>query len=314
MTTSAPPSGSTEVTSRAKHAPTRKKGGDTDRAVAERRLGLKLAAPAAIIMLLVTAYPILYAVYLSLFRYDLRTPDLNEFVGLDNYILVLSSGVWWQAVLSTTIITVFSVLIELVIGLAFAMVMHRALFGRRTVRTAILIPYGIITVIAAFAFRFAVQPDTGFIGDLNPLGGTVGSFITIILTEVWKTTPFMSLLLLAGLATVPEEMQEAAKVDGATATQRLFKVTLPNMKGAILVAVLFRTLDAFRIFDTVYVQTAGALNTNTISGIGYNALITRVNLGLGSAISILLFLMIILIAFIFVKGFKTNLGTVKGAG
>lgn len=314
MTTSAPPTrGSTPVSSGARHARSTK-GGETDRAVAERRLGLKLAAPAAIIMLLVTAYPICYAIYLSLFRYDLRTPSENAFIWFDNYALVLTSGVWWQAVIATAIITFFSVLIELVIGLAFAMVMHRAIFGRRTVRTAILIPYGIITVIAAFAFRFAVQPDTGFIGSLNPLGGTIGSFITIILTEVWKTTPFMSLLLLAGLATVPEEMQEAAKVDGATAAQRLFKVTLPNMKGAILVAVLFRTLDAFRIFDTVYVQTAGALKTQTISGLGYNALITRVNLGLGSAISILLFLLIILIAFVFVKGFKTNLGTVKGEG
>ncbi len=109
-------------------------------------------------------------------------------------------------------------------------------------------------------------------------------------------------------------MQEAAKVDGATAWQRLVKVTLPNMKGAILVALLFRTLDAFRIFDTVFVQTAGAPDTQTISGLGYNALISRVNLGLGSAISILLFLFIIVIAFIFVKGFKTNLGTVKGEG
>lgn len=314
MTTSAPVSGSTRVTAPGKHTPAKNKGGETDRAVAERRLGLKLAAPAAIIMLLVTAYPICYAVYLSLFRYDLRKPDDNAFIWFSNYKLVLTSGVWWQAVFSTTIITVFSVLLELVIGLAFAMVMHRAFFGRRTVRTAILIPYGIITVIAAFAFRFAVQPDTGFIGSINPLGNQIGSYITIIATEVWKTTPFMSLLLLAGLATVPEEMQEAAKVDGATASQRLFKVTLPNMKGAILVAVLFRTLDAFRIFDTVYVQTAGALKTQTISGLGYNALITRVNLGLGSAISILLFLLIILIAFIFVKGFKTNLGTVKGGG
>lgn len=297
-------------------APTsRRKGGPvrtTDRAKAERNLGLKLAAPAAIIMLLVTAYPIAYAVYLSLFRYDLRAPEENAFVGLDNYVLILTSGVWWEAVLATTVITVVSVVIELVIGLAFALVMHRAIFGRRTVRTAILIPYGIITVIAAFAFRFAVQPDTGFIGDVNPLGGTFGSFATIILTEVWKTTPFMSLLLLAGLATVPEELQEAAKVDGATAWQRLWKVTLPNMKSAILVALLFRTLDAFRIFDTVYVQTAGQFKSQTISGLGYNALISRVNLGLGSAISILLFLMIIVIAFVFVKGFKTNLGTVKG--
>ncbi len=286
----------------------------TDRARAERSLGLKLAAPAAIVMLAVTAYPICYAIYLSLFRYDLRLPDQNAFVGLDNYVLILTSGVWWQAVFATTVITVVSVVVELIIGLAFALVMHRAVFGRRTVRTAILVPYGIITVIAAFAFRFAVQPDTGFLGDLNPLGGTVGSFATVILTEVWKTTPFMSLLLLAGLATVPEELQEAAKVDGATAWQRLRKVTLPNMKSAILVAVLFRSLDAFRIFDTVYVQTAGQFDTQTISGLGYNALISRVNLGLGSAISILLFLFIIVIAFVFVKGFKTNLGTVKGEG
>ena len=313
MTVTAPPGrGSARVATRGRHVQGRPVR--TDRASAERRLGIRLAAPAAIVMLAVTAYPILYAVYLSLFRYDLRTPDQNAFIGLDNYALVLTSGVWWQAVLSTTVITVFSVLIELVVGLAFALVMHRAVFGRRSVRTAILVPYGIITVIAAFAFRFAVQPDTGFIGTINPLGGQIGSYVTIIATEVWKTTPFMSLLLLAGLATVPEEMQEAAKVDGASATQRLFKVTLPNMKGAILVAVLFRTLDAFRIFDTVYVQTAGALNTQTISGLGYNALITRVNLGLGSAISILLFLLIIVIAFVFVKGFKTNLGTVKGAG
>jgi multiple sugar transport system permease protein len=310
-TTTAAPAGSTKV------AGSGKKGGGkpqlTDRAKAERSLGLKLAAPAAIIMLAVTAYPILYALYLSLFRYDLRTPELNEFVGLSNYILILTSGVWWNAVLATVIITVVSVAIELVIGLGFALVMHRAIFGRRTVRTSILIPYGIITVIAAFAFRFAVSPDTGFLpGDVNPLGSSVGSFATIILTEVWKTTPFMSLLLLAGLATVGEDMQEAAKVDGANAWQRLWRVTLPNMKGAILVALLFRTLDAFRIFDTVFVQTAGANNTQTISGVGYNTLVSRVNLGLGSAVSMLLFLMIILIAFIFVKGFKTNLGAAKG--
>lgn len=285
----------------------------TDRAKAERSLGLRLAAPAAIIMLAVTAYPIGYAIYLSLFRYDLRVPDDITFIGLDNYALVLSSQVFWVAVGATTLITVVSVLLELIIGLGLALVMHRAVFGRRTVRTSILVPYGIITVISAFAFQYAVSPETGFVpGD--PLGTSAGSFATIILTEVWKTTPFMSLLLLAGLAQVPEDLQEAAKVDGATAWQRLRKITLPNMKGAILVALLFRALDAFRIFDTVYVQTSGALNTQTISGLGYNALVTRVNLGLGSAISVLLFIMIIFIAFLFVKGFKTNLGTVKGQG
>jgi len=285
--------------------------GLTDRAKAERSLGLKLAAPAAIVMVLVTAFPIGYAIWLSVQRYDLRTPALNHFVGLDNYQLILTSGVFWQSTLATAIITLFSVLIEFVIGLGLALVMHRAVFGRRTVRTAILIPYGIITVIAGFAFKYAVDPMAGFVGG-NPLGSQTGSFITIILTEVWKTTPFVSLLLLAGLAGVPEELQEAAKVDGATAWQRLVRVTLPNMKGAILVALLFRTLDAFRIFDTVYIETQGALKTQTLSQTSYNALITRVNLGLGSAISVVLFAFVLTIAFIFVKGFKTDLGAVKG--
>ncbi len=314
MTTTTDSAGSRKVTGPAPSTGKPAKR-STDRAQAERRLGIKLAAPAAILMLAVTAFPILYAIWLSLQRYDLRNPDDNAFIGLDNYLLVLQSQTWWNAVGATTLITVVSVLLELIIGLAFALVMHRAIFGRRTVRTAILVPYGIITVISAFAFAFAVAPDTGFLpGSPDPLSNTAGSFATIILTEVWKTTPFMSLLLLAGLATVPEELQEAAKVDGATAWQRLWKITLPNMKGAIMVALLFRALDAFRIFDTVYVQTAGALNTQTISGLGYNALVSRVNLGLGSAISILLFLMIIVIAFVFVKLFKTNLGTVKGEG
>jgi multiple sugar transport system permease protein len=285
----------------------------TERARAERKLGWMLAAPAAIVMLAVTAYPIGYAVWLSLQRYDLRTPNLNEFVGFDNYGLVLSSGIFWRAVISTVVITFFSVIIEFVLGMALALVMHRALFARRTVRTAILVPYGIITVVAAFAFKYAVDPAAGFIGG-EPLSGQYTSWATIVLTEVWKTTPFVSLLLLAGLASVPEDLQEAAKVDGANARTRLFKVTLPNMKAAILVALLFRTLDAFRIFDTVYIQTAGALKTQTISGVAYNTLISRVNLGLGSAISVILFIMVLVIAWIFVKLFRTDLGAVRGDG
>jgi multiple sugar transport system permease protein len=221
-------------------------------------------------------------------------------------------------VFTTLLITVITVAVELVIGLAFAMVMHRAVFGRHTVRTAILIPYGMITVVAAFAFQFAFSPDLGgFVNNLfgfsTPLLTThSGSLFAIILTEVWKTTPFISLLLLAGLATVSEDLQEAAKLDGATAWQRLWKVTLPNMKGAILVAVLFRTLDAVRIFDTVFIETRGANGTATLSQLGYNQLINQLNLGLGSAVSVLLFLLVVMIAVIFVKGFGTNLGQVRG--
>ena len=161
------------------------------------------------------------------------------------------------------IITVFSVALELVLGMGLALVMHRAIFGRGVVRAAALIPYGIVTVVAAFAWRYAWSANTGFVPGLlglsgDPLTQQFSSYVVIILTEVWKTTPFMALLLLAGLALVPDELHEAAKVDGASAWQRFVRITLPLIKPAILVALLFRTLDAVRIFDTVFIETAGA--------------------------------------------------------
>jgi multiple sugar transport system permease protein len=290
----------------------------TDRTRNERRLGWKLTAPAVAVMLLVTAYPMLNALWLSLFSYRLTDADAKEFVGLRNYGVVLTDGLWWQDVFTTTIITVITVAVELVIGFAFAMVMHRIIFGRRTVRTSILIPYGIITVVSAFAWQFAFSLDSGFInswfglGDFSWFGQRWSSLVAICLSEIWKTTPFMSLLLLAGLAQVPEDLQEAAKVDGASWMQRLTKVTLPNMKAAILVAVLFRTLDAFRIFDNVFVMTAGAQKTETVSFLAYRQMITRTALGIGSAVSVLLFLTVVAIAAAFIKGFKVNLTQVRG--
>src|SRR4051812_34602427 len=278
----------------------------SDRAKEERRLAWMLCAPAVITMIIVTGFPIAYALYLSLQKYDLRFPDEKEFVGLSNYVDVLGSSTWWSDVWTTSLITIVSVSIELVLGMAIALVMHRAIFGRGPVRTAILIPYGIVTVVAAFAWRYAFTPNTGFVNDLFGFGTPLlttqwGSYFVIIMTEVWKTTPFMALLLLAGLALVPEELNRAARVDGATAIQRFFRITLPLIKPAILVALLFRTLDAFRIFDTVYIQTLGANRTETVSILGYFQLINRTNLGLGSAISVLIFACTLLIAFVFVR-------------
>ena len=219
----------------------------------------------------------------------------------------------------TLVITVFSVGIELVLGMAIALVMHRAIFGRGAVRVSVLIPYGIVTVVAAFTFRYAVDPASGFaqgtflLSDTAaPLTQQTGSYAMIILTEVWKTTPFMALLLLAGLSLVPDELLEAAKVDGANAVQRFVRITLPLMKPAILVALLFRTLDAFRLFDTVFIQTSGANNTETVSILGYNVLINRVNIGLGSAVSVLVFICVILIAFFFVKVLGTSTAQQRG--
>ena len=293
----------------------------TARAREERRLAWMLCAPAVIVMFLVTAYPIGYAFWLSLQKFDLRFPDEKEFVGLANYVDVLTSSTWWSAVFNTLVVTISSVALELVLGMLIALVMHRAIFGRGPVRASILIPYGIVTVVAAFAWRYAFDPATGFVQELplvsdnaNPLGDRSGSFLVIVMTEVWKTTPFMALLLLAGLALVPDELHEAAKVDGAGPIQRFFQITVPLMKPAILVALLFRTLDAFRVFDTIFIQTRGANDTESVSILGYNILINRLNLGLGSAVSVLIFLSVILIAVLFVKGFGASTAQQRGEG
>jgi trehalose/maltose transport system permease protein len=285
----------------------------SERARAERKLGWILCAPAVVAMLLVTAYPIIYAFILSVQRVDLRFPDEGGWVGLNNYIDVLSSSLWWTDVFNTLFITVISVSIEFVLGMAIALVMHRAIFGRGVVRTSVLIPYGIITVVAAFSWQFAFQPDTGFVDQLpfiaddkNWFGDRFSSFAVIIFAEVWKTTPFIALLLLAGLTTIDDGLYEAARVDGASAVQRFFRITLPLMKPAILVALLFRTLDAFRVFDTIFIMTRGAQDTESVSILGYNQLISRLNLGLGSAVSVLIFIAVLMIAFLFVRGFGTS--------
>ena len=296
----------------AAQAPKQKK--ISDRTKAERKLGWMLCAPAVIAMLLVTAYPIIYALVLSLQEVDLRFPDEGGFVGLENYSTVLQSQLWWESVFNTLFITVVSVAIELVIGMVLALVMHRAIFGRGAVRTAVLIPYGIITVVAAFAWFFAFDPASGFVNGLPFVdddkawfGDRWSAMAVIIMAEVWKTTPFIALLLLAGLTTIDEGLYEAARVDGASAWQRFWKITLPLMKPAILVALLFRTLDAFRVFDSIFVMTGGGQDTQSVSIVGYDQLISRVNLGLGSAVSVLIFLMVLVIAFLFVRGFGTTI-------
>lgn len=271
---------------------------------AERRLGLLLCAPAIVVMLAVTAYPVVYAIWLSLFRADLRTPDQNEFVGFQNYVTVLSSPLWWKAFGTTSLITVVGVAFQLVLGMLLAIVMHRTLVGRGLVRTSALVPYAIVTVVAAFSWRFAWTQNLGWLaGDSAPLTERWSSLWIIILSEVWKTVPFMALLLMAGLALVPEDLLKAASMDGANAWQRFWKVTVPIMKPAILVALLFRTLDSFRIFDNIYVLTGGANDTSSVSILAYNNLIRGLNLGIGSTMSVLIFLSIAIIAAVFIKLF-----------
>ena len=241
-----------------------------------------LCAPAVIAMLAVTAYPIGYAVVLSLQKLDLRFPDQTEFVGLANYGTVLSSELWWPDVFNTALHHGRS---RSRSSWCWGWRSRWSCTGRSSAAAwsapSVLIPYGIITVVAAFAWQFAFAPDSGFVNNLPLIademdwfGGHFSSFAVIIMAEIWKTTPFMALLLLAGLVTIDGGLYEAAKVDGATAWQRFIRITLPLMKPAILVALLFRTLDAFRVFDTIFIMTRGAQDTESVSILGFNQLIT----------------------------------------
>lgn len=291
----------------------------SDRSRAESRLGQKLVLPAIVMMLLVTAFPMVRAIYLSVFNYSLTAPDDREFVGASNYITALTDPLFWQTTANTVFIMVVTVAIELVIGFIFAMVMHRVIFARGVIRTSILIPYGIITVVSGFAWQFAFSQNNGFVNLWLPFVednfnwfGQYGSAISaIMVSEIWKTTPFMSLLLLAGLAQVSEDMIEAAKVDGASWWQRLWKVILPNMRAAIMVAVLFRALDAYRIFDNIFVMTAGAQKTESVSFLTYRQVIEQFQMGIGSALSVLLFLSVLVVAFLIVKIFRVDLASAR---
>lgn len=291
----------------------------SDRSRAENRLGQRLVAPAIILMLLVTAFPMLRALWLSFYDYALTAPDDRSVVGFGNYLTALTDPLFWKATLITVLYMVVTVAVELVVGFVFAMVMHRVIFARGVIRTSILIPYGIITVVSGFTWQFAFSYQNGFINgwlpfignDFNWFGETVPAVIAIMISEIWKTTPFMSLLLLAGLAQVSEDMIEAAKVDGATWWQRLWKVILPNMRAAIMVAVLFRALDAYRIFDNIFVMTNGAVDTQSISFLTYRQTIEQFQLGMGSALSVLLFLSVLIIAFLIIKIFRVDLAQAR---
>jgi multiple sugar transport system permease protein len=289
----------------------RRIGGASSRTRSERRLGWMLCAPAVFAMLLVTAYPIVYALVLSVQNLDLRFPNEGGFVGLDNYKTVLTSSLWWTDLFNTAFITVITVTIELILGMAIALVMYRAIFGRGAIRAAVLIPYGIVTVVAAFSWQFAFDPSTGFVNHLPLIaddkawfGGRFSSFAVIILAEIWKTTPFMALLLLAGLTTIDNGLYEAAKVDGANAWQRFWSITLPLLAPVIVIILILRTSFAFAVFEEILAITQGGPGDASYVAAWYTYKLTFSppnNIGMGAASAYVLALVVGLFAVAYVK-------------
>ncbi|HET8813978.1 MAG TPA: sugar ABC transporter permease [Solirubrobacterales bacterium] len=278
----------------------------------ERRLGAAMLVPSLAVIALVAAYPIFYAIWLSLNEYSVITPGLSRFVGLDNYVDALGSSEFWAAMKTTVLFTVISVGLELVIGLGMALVMHEAFRGRALLRAVVLVPWAVLTVVTAITWRTMFEPELGFVNstlsalslpgaDVVWLGEEGYALAVMILADVWKTAPFMALLILAGLQGIPRDLYDAAKVDGATVWQRFRSITLPLLVPAITVALIFRTLDALRVFDLPYVLTKGANGTETLSLIAQRELVTNRNTGLGSALAVLTFLTVMAISFLYIR-------------
>jgi multiple sugar transport system permease protein len=279
------------------------------RGLSEKRLAFFMVSPSMLLIALVAAYPIVYAIWLSLHEYSVRVAGLSRWagpLGLRNYEEALSNPDFWDAMVTTLVFTASSVFLELVIGLAMALAMHAAFRGQGLLRTVVLVPWAVLTVVTAIMWRTIFESPQGFVnqiigGDTVWLGQEPHALIVIIIADVWKTAPFMALLILAGLQVIPGDIYEAAKVDGATAWQRFVKITLPLLTPAILVALIFRTLDALRIFDLPYVLTKGAQGTTTLSLIAQQTFAENRIYGLGAAYSILTFITVMIVSFTYIR-------------
>ena len=279
------------------------------RGLSEKRLAFWMVSPSMVLIALVAAYPIIYAIWLSLHEYSVRAGRPVP-LGRPLRTRQLSgprsqNAEFWDAMVTTLIFTASSVILELLIGLAMAMAMHAAFKGQGLLRTVVLVPWAVLTVVTAIMWRTIFESPQGFVnqilgGDTVWLGSEPQALIVIIIADVWKTAPFMALLILAGLQVIPGDIYEAAKVDGATAWQRFRKITLPLLTPAILVALIFRTLDALRIFDLPYVLTKGANGTTTLSLIAQQTFAENRIYGLGAAYSILTFITVMIVSFTYI--------------
>jgi multiple sugar transport system permease protein len=285
------------------------------RGLSERRLATFMVAPSLALIALVALWPIIYAIWLSLHEYSLVQAGVSRWAepfGLGNYTDALTSSEFWTATRITVIFTIASVFLETVLGLAMALIMHSAFKGQGLLRTVVLVPWAVLTVVTAVMWKTIFDPNLGFVNTLLGtstvwLGEEPHALAVMIFADVWKTAPFMALLLLAGLQVIPTEVYEAAKVDGATAWQRFRRITLPLLMPALLVALIFRTLDALRAYDLPKVLTNGANGTETLSLIAARTFQENRLYGEGATLSILTFVIVMAISFTYIRLVGGNL-------
>lgn len=289
------------------------------------RVAWVLVAPALLLLAAVAGWPLLRTLFYSLTDAALDAPHEYNFVGLANYLELTDSGaygvladpLWWQAVGNTLWFSAVSVSLELVLGMLLALLMNQTFRGQGLVRTAILVPWAIPTIVTAKMWGWMFHDQFGVVNDLLLRAGLIDqplawiaspslSMWAVVLADVWKTTPFMALMLLAALQLIPKDLYEAARVDGATAWQRFWRITLPLIMPALIVALIFRVMDALRVFDLIYVLTSNSEATISISGYARDQMVSYQEMGFGSAASVLVFMMVAGIAacFLYVGRFN----------
>lgn len=267
---------------------------------------MKFVLPALSVIGLVAVFPVFYVFYLSLHR-KVLTFNISTFIGLDNYIYLLGDSRFWNALKNTAYFTGVSVTLELILGLSIAVLLNRAFKGKGFMRAVVLIPWAVPTVVSAKMWEWIYNTDFGILNyilgtDINWLGSTFWAINAAIFMDVWKTTPFVALLLIAGLQVIPKDLYSAAKVDGAGSWYIFTRITLPLLMPVILIVLIFRTLDAFRVFDAVYILTGGgpANTTETLSIYAYKVLFQLLQFGYGSTLSVIVFLCVGLISVFYV--------------
>lgn len=281
------------------------------------RTAVWLLVPTLLAIAFVAGYPLFRTIYLSFTDANLGSTDAPRLVGLANYASLLSDPGWWGAVRNTVVFTVFSVGIEFILGLAFALVINSKFRGRGLMRTAILVPWAIPTVVSAQMWSWMYNDNFGVVTDiflrlgwLQPgdslLANPATALAAIIAVDVWKTAPFVALLLLAGLQSIPSDMYEAADVDGANKVTQFFRLTLPLLVPAILVTLIFRTLDALRVFDVIFVMKGYAPESVSMSAFARQQLVDFQLLGAGSAASVLIFLVVMIFTVIYVTSLRVK--------
>jgi multiple sugar transport system permease protein len=286
------------------------------RAAADRRLGYLMVAPLVILLLAVTAYPLFYNLWNSFHFVNLSYGALpHKWVGFSNYSEMFNSPAWTSALVRTALFTLVTVVFDVVVALGLALMLNRRFRGRGFVRAAVLVPWAVPTVVSAMLWKTMFDPRAGFVdyflgnfhsawANLSWVNANVWrSWAVIFIADAWKNVPFVAIILLAGLQVIPSEVYEAARVDGATGWQSFRRMTLPLLKPAIMVALIFRTLQAFLVFDVIYILTGGGpgTSTETLSFLNYQTFIINTDFGYGGAISMMLVVITLAVAGVYVR-------------